>query len=458
MTFVVRPSPAPIWTAAQRAHLRATLRDAFGPAIAGADGWSLAVLSADGSPLYNDRDRSAVTAASTQKLIVATTALDELGANFRFHTELLARQGIANGALDGNLWLGGSGDPSLRYPSLQAGVDQLARAGLQRIVDGGIVVDASEIAPPEINPLWNPDDANEDFEAPVSGISIDEDTVEFHVFGQAAGQPALVTFVPKSSAVVFSGQVMTSNQSDDVIVAATETPNTFLVSGSIPPNVEEKFWVPVHAIAGYAGAVLQSMLATSRISTSVPAHAGVAPLDATVLWDHASAELGDLIAHMLYVSDNHYADQFLRTLGVLRAGRGDDATGLQVERAYLARRHVPIPGLHLVDGSGLAHDNRVAAITLATILWQAQVAADPSLQLYLRLPEGGRQGTLEEYDFTTAEGRVRAKSGHLAGVGALAGYVNTYHHGRIVFAFLIDGSPGDPDAAIVRAVDRLATL
>jgi D-alanyl-D-alanine carboxypeptidase len=53
---------------------------------------------------------------------------------------------------------------------------------------------------------------------------------------------------------------------------------------------------------------------------------------------------------------------------------------------------------------------------------------------------------------------VRAKSGHLATVSALAGYATTVHHGRVAFAFLIDGSPGDPDASIVSAVDRLVEL
>ncbi|MEO7202287.1 MAG: D-alanyl-D-alanine carboxypeptidase, partial [Candidatus Tumulicola sp.] len=78
--------------------------------------------------------------------------------------------------------------------------------------------------------------------------------------------------------------------------------------------------------------------------------------------------------------------------------------------------------------------------------------------MYMLLPAGGREGTLRRYYFTTALGRVRAKSGHIDGVASLAGYVNTLHHGRIAFAFMINGSPGDPDAAIVRAVDRLATL
>ena len=135
----------------------------------------------------------------------------------------------------------------------------------------------------------------------------------------------------------------------------------------------------------------------------------------------------------------------------------DDAGGLAVERSFLSERGIPDPGLHLDDGSGLSSENRIAAITLARILSDAQLRGGES-SLYMLLPQGGRQGTLRDYDFTTALGRVRAKSGHISGVSALAGYANTAHHGRIVFAFLINGSPGDPDAAIVRAVNRLATF
>ncbi|HYL27611.1 MAG TPA: D-alanyl-D-alanine carboxypeptidase, partial [Candidatus Nitrosotalea sp.] len=82
--------------------------------------------------------------------------------------------------------------------------------------------------------------------------------------------------------------------------------------------------------------------------------------------------------------------------------------------------------------------------------------SDREAALYMLLPRGGRDGTLQDYDFTTALGRVRAKSGHLSDVSALAGYVTTQRHGRVAFAFLVNGSPGDPDAAIVRAVNRLA--
>jgi D-alanyl-D-alanine carboxypeptidase/D-alanyl-D-alanine-endopeptidase (penicillin-binding protein 4) len=130
----------------------------------------------------------------------------------------------------------------------------------------------------------------------------------------------------------------------------------------------------------------------------------------------------------------------------------DDAGGIAAERQFLERHGIPAPGLRLFDGSGLSGDNRVAAVTFARLL------ADQEPSLYLLLPRGGREGTLEDYDFTNALGRVRAKSGHLSNVSALAGYVTTQHHGRVSFAFLVDGSPGDADSAIIGAVDRLATF
>lgn len=425
--------------------------------IQGADRWSLAVIGADGTLLYDNRASHAVTPASTQKLIVSSTALDTLGPAFRYVTTLSAREPLRGGTIDGDLYLTGSDDPSLRSDDLRAGAKALTQAGLTKI-DGAVVVDAAAAAPPEMNPLWNSSDANEDFEAPTSGISLDEDTVEFHIVGGAPGTLARVEVVPASSSVRYSGSIVTSGSgADDVIVAAAEMPNQFIVSGHIPSWTMETFYVPIHGLARYAGSVLTRMLEDDGVAIAGATHPGAAPAGAAVLWQHISPPLHVLMTHMLYHSDNHFAEQLLRTVARERGLKPTTAAGIQTERIFLQSHGIPIPGLHVVDGSGLAHANRVAAITLATILYDAQRRGGDAA-LYFMLPQGGRQGTLSEYDFTTALGRVRAKTGHLDGVNALAGYVNTLHHGRVIFAFLIDGSPGDPDAAIVRAVNRLATM
>jgi D-alanyl-D-alanine carboxypeptidase/D-alanyl-D-alanine-endopeptidase (penicillin-binding protein 4) len=449
-----RPSAAP-WTPAQIAALRSDLRAAFAPALSGSERHSLVVIDARGREIYNDDGSHPATPASVQKLIVAYAALNLLEPAYRYHTLLAAPQAMSGSTLDGDLWLIGSGDPSLRSSDLLQGVRELYARGLRRIT-GRVVVDASAMSGPEINPLWDPNDANEDYQVATSAISIDRDTVEFRVYGTTPGAAARVVVWPKSGALHVSGTILTSSGADDVVIAAGEDPNTFTVSGDIPAGSEEKYHVPVHGMPHYAGAVLDAMLERAGIRLAQPPSAGVAPLTSVVLWDHRSAPLSDLERHMLYVSDNHYAEQLLRTIGADALTAGTSPAGIAAETQFLRSRDIPVEGMHVVDGSGLAEANRVSAATLAHVLSDAALRGGDDL--YRLLPEGGKDGTLKYYDFTIPHDRIRAKTGHLSDADSLAGYVDTNHHGRLAFAFMINDSPGDPDDAYIQAVDAMASF
>jgi D-alanyl-D-alanine carboxypeptidase/D-alanyl-D-alanine-endopeptidase (penicillin-binding protein 4) len=440
-----RPA-APAWGDAAKRELQTTIRRALSPALARAYDWSCAIVAEDGTLLYDDRSAHAIVPASAQKVIVADAVMAQLGPHYRFHTLFAAAEAPRDGTVPGDLWLVGSGDPSLRSDDLRRGVEKLRASGI-RAVAGGVAVDGSALSGTELNPHWNPGDANEDFMAAISGISVDEDTVEFRIAGTSAGQPAQVRIKPQSAAVTYYGTIMTG-YADDVIVAATGTPNVFRLSGTIPPTVREIFYLPVHGIARYAGTVLTAFLRDAGIAVGRGPSIRRVPRDAVILWDHPSPELTQLVRHMTLFSDNHFAEQFLRVLGAATGGVADDANGLAAERRILHAQGIPAPGLRVVDGSGLSDANRVAAITLARILAHEN--------LWPLLPRGGLDGTLKRYHFTQASGRVRAKSGHLASVSSLAGYVETRRHGRVVFAFLFNGSPDAADRAIVAAVDRIA--
>jgi serine-type D-Ala-D-Ala carboxypeptidase/endopeptidase (penicillin-binding protein 4) len=449
-----KPTREPVpWSNTERSELARALDATFGDALS--DRYSLAVIDATGRVIYARRERSAVTPASVQKLVVADAALNLLGPQYRFHTLLAATRVSDGDTLDGDLWLVGSGDPSLRSDDVRGGVAMLARNGLRHIT-GGVVVDAIEMTGPEINPHWDPNDANEDFQVPTSAISLDDDTAEFRVYGGSPGSAARVAVVPANGDLHLHGAVRTSSATDDVVIAQ-DSPNVFDLGGYIPQDAEEKFNLPVHDMPVYAGEVLARMLYDAGISTGARPSVSRAPLGTIALWDHRSAPLRVLIGHMLYVSDNHYAEQLMRELGVDAGGTGSDADGLAAERDFLRSRGIPTDGMRVVDGSGLAEENRIAAITLARILSDAELR-DHGAELFALLPAGGRDGTLTHYDFTTALGRVRAKTGHLNDAASLAGYVDTMRHGRVAFAFMINDSPGDPDAAYVRAVDRLASF
>ncbi len=449
--FAHRPA-APAWGTVAKRELQTAIRQALSPALARAYDWSCAIVAQDGTLLYADRSSNAVIPASAQKLIVADAVLSQLRPQYRFHTLFSAARPPLNGTIAGDLWLVGSGDPSLRSDDLRRGVTKLRLAGIHAVASG-VAVDGSAFAGAELNPHWSAGDANEDFMAPTSGISVDEDTVEFRIAGTSAGRPAHARIKPQSADVRYYGTIATG-YADDVIVAAMGAPNVFRLAGTIPPTVQEIFYLPVHGISQYAGAVLTHFLREAGIAVARSSSIGKVPREASILWDHPSPALTQLVRHMMIFSDNHFAEQFLRVLGGL-GGVADDANGLAAERRVLRAQRIPAPGLRLVDGSGLADANRVAAITLARIL--AHADADPGGNvLYPLLARGGLDGTLKWYHFAQARGRVRAKSGHLSLVSSLAGYVETRRHGRVVFAFLINGSPDAADRAIVAAVDRIA--
>ena len=452
----MRPSPAPApWSPSEIARMRSALAASFSPALQGTRNYSLAIVDARGHVLFDDLGSHAVTPASVLKLIVADTSLDALGPAYRFHTILAAPKPFSgDGRLDGNLWVVGSGDPSLRSDDLRSGIAALERQGL-RGIEGRVAVDPSAMHGPELNAQWDAVDANEDFQTATSAVSIDEDTAEFRIYGQAPGTPARAAVVPHSDSLQTSGSVTTSSGSDNVVIAAMQKTNAFRLSGTIPAYTEEKFWLPVHDIPHYVGSVVDAMLRARRITVRFPPAVLPAPLDSIVVWDHRSAPLANLERFMLYSSDNHYAEQLLRAIG-RDAGDGDDSrAGIAAEMRFLNARGIPAPGMRLVDGSGLAESNRIAAVTLARVLSDAQLRGGGT-ELDPLLPQGGKDGTLKHYPFTSARGRVRAKTGHLSDAASLAGYVDTAHHGRLAFAFMVNGSPGDPDSAYVRAVDRLA--
>jgi D-alanyl-D-alanine carboxypeptidase/D-alanyl-D-alanine-endopeptidase (penicillin-binding protein 4) len=443
---------APAWGEAAKRDLRSAVAQALAPAVALSYDWSCAVVAQDGTLLYSDRSAHAVVPASTQKLIVGAVTLAQFNSGYRFHTHFASALPPRKGVIAGDFWLVGSGDPSLRSDDVRRGVEKLRAAGI-RAIEGGVAVDASVLAGPELNPYWNPGDANEDFMAPTSGVSIDEDTVEFRIAGTSTGLPAGVRVKPRSRTVSFFGSIA-SGSADDVTIAAMGTPGVFRLSGTIPPGRHHTFYLPVHDIPHYAGVVLLGFLRDAGISVARGSQAAKVPRNAQTLWDHPSPALTQLVHHMMIFSDNHFAEQFLRTLGAAR-GRADDAHGLAAERAVLKNEGIPAPGLRLVDGSGLADANRVAAITLVRLLAHSD-ADERGNALYPLLARGGLDGTLKRYHFSQASGRVRAKSGHLASVSALAGYVNTRHHGRVAFAFLFNGVRDAADPAVVAAIDSIA--
>jgi D-alanyl-D-alanine carboxypeptidase/D-alanyl-D-alanine-endopeptidase (penicillin-binding protein 4) len=89
--------------------------------------------------------------------------------------------------------------------------------------------------------------------------------------------------------------------------------------------------------------------------------------------------------------------------------------------------------VEVVDGSGLSIENQLTCTTLIDVLTREETG--PVLREGLAV--AGETGTLAEpWDGTSAEGRLRAKTGTLRNVTALAGEVDAAQGGTVTFAYV----------------------
>jgi len=169
-----------------------------------------------------------------------------------------------------------------------------------------------------------------------------------------------------------------------------------------------------------------------------------------------SAPLSTLVEQMLHASDNVIAECLARQVALAEHQPASFTGAAAAVRAVLVRLGVD-PGPGMVDGSGLAASDRVAAAVLARVL---RLAAATARLRYLisGLPVAAWSGTLagrfESAASRAAAGVVRAKTGTLTGVSALAGLVHDRSGRLVAFAFVADRA--GPTAAAEAALDALA--
>jgi D-alanyl-D-alanine carboxypeptidase/D-alanyl-D-alanine-endopeptidase (penicillin-binding protein 4) len=378
--------------------------------------------------------------ASTIKLIVAATALHDLGPGYRFTTKIVTNGSVVGDTLQGDLYVVGGGDPELLSADLRSAVHVLKTLGI-RSIEGGVIADSSLFGPDQVNPTWDPDDLEYGWAAPPSALTMDGGSVQFTVTPDAQGGLARVDVDPRAAAGRIVGGVRTASEDADNTLRIDPLPDGsgFTLSGAIPYGVPQKYWRSVAQPTRAAASVLRASLEQAGIQVAGLASTGTAPADVTTLWSHTSRPLSDIVKRMAFDSDNHIAEQLLRAVGQYASGTGTLAYGLAAEHAYLTTLHADDPELRLVDGSGLSPQDRVTAETLARAL--RSILSGPDAQRAASyLPRVGLDGTVSVRDDLPPDvlGRIVGKDGYIEGASGLEGIVRTRHHGVVIYVFLVD--------------------
>ena len=422
---------------------------------------SAVVLNATtGERLYSRNGIVPRIPASNTKILTAAAALETLGEDFTFHTDVFRRDQVVNGVLDGRLYLKGYGDPTTRQSDLAALARQVKAAGIAKVT-GRLVVDSSYFDHVRYNPGWSTGYAADYYAGEISALTLapnadlDSGTVIIRYAPGRAGQRAKITTIPAAAAAYLNivNKTTTSTPGTSTTFSASRRhgSNTITVRGRVPAGRAGGSWqITVHKPELYAGAVFRAELAKLKIKVVGPTMIGSTPTSnrKRVARDR-SMTLARLLVPFMKLSNNMHAEALTKTMGRVKGGSGSWKAGLAVTTGYLRRIQVPMAGVSLTDGSGLTRQNRITGRAMARLLYKAR--KEPWFEAFYRsFPVAGNRkrlvgGTLRNRMIhSQAAGNARGKTGTLTGVTALSGYVTGADGRKYVFVMLSNYTGASP--------------
>ena len=455
-------APAP---AQERA--RGPLADSIAPLFADrmwrrATWGALVVSLTRGDTLLSYRADRRFIPASNAKLFTTAAALHYLGTDFRFVTVLFADGRVRNGELLGDLVLYGTGDPTFELDTtdLATLADSVALSGIHRI-RGNIVGDASFLGGELTAPGWQPDEVTSAYAARPSALGANENRIRVTVEpGPRRGAAAVVRIEPRTDYYALASVVITGRPGSrtSIRIRRGRAHGVVELTGTIAadagpwtrPILIEKpaeFTVSLLkalleargiTVAGTARAVVDN--APTRAHTMLLRAAAHGDPFAGAIAVHRSPPLEELVTMINHRSHNLSAELAFRAIGRMEGGTGTFASGARAVARFLTdEAGIPASAVQVRDGSGLSLLDEASPRSLVQLLSYMRLSPEgPAFFASLPLVGEGMRSRMTE---TAAAGRLRAKTGTLAGVSALAGYVTTVGGEELAFSIIVNRTP-----------------
>jgi D-alanyl-D-alanine carboxypeptidase/D-alanyl-D-alanine-endopeptidase (penicillin-binding protein 4) len=447
------------WSSSPLEQLRARLDAIFSRVEFSNSLWGVAVVSLDrgGEPVYERNAGRLCLPASNTKLLTAAAALTALGPEYRYRTRVFTSGLIHKGVLTGDLHIVGSGDPTFaprfhdgdparRFKEWAARLKERGVASIR----GALVADDRSISP-TFGKGWAWDDLFYGYAAPVSALQFNENMLQLEIVpGEKPGQPVSLEIDPDLGFLPIRSELLTVEAGSQPDVEVERGPaETLVVRGSVPlkagPILQT---VAAPDPTAYFLTALRRTLRDEGIDVSAcgarKARGTESPNGLVLLWEEVSPPLSEILPPLMKLSQNLYAEALVRTMGLELRGEGSFSKGREVVEGALEELGISRNTYMFADGSGVSRLNLLSADILVRLL-QAMQHSERFPYFYNALAIAGVDGTLAgRLKGSKAENNVHAKTGSMAGVRTLSGYVRTADGELLAFStiannFLVNG-------------------
>ncbi|MDR0874409.1 MAG: D-alanyl-D-alanine carboxypeptidase/D-alanyl-D-alanine-endopeptidase [Prevotellaceae bacterium] len=367
------------------------------------------------------------TPASVTKVITTATALEILGEKSHFSTFLMSGGDIdENGILQDNLYINGTGDPTLgsRYFSnadfITDWINEIRAWGIKKIA-GRVIADTSIYDNSPVPVLWLREDAGNYYGAGVFPLSVFDNMVSVKIKSTARNIEIIET--APNAGYTFNNRLKIGAK-DSIYFSGEPYSNERTIYGTIRANTVRSEKCDISNPPQFLAKYLTEKLIENGIAVENKffGEKKYAPnVEIVPVVSHTSPPLKDIAAMTNTFSNNNYAEHLLKHLALQKDSVASFNTALQVLREFWASKGIDVSGLFIYDGSGLSPKNAVSAAFICDVLKYMQA----NKAFYNSLPVAGESGTVASFlADTPLKGKAHVKSGSFRNVQCYAGYIS----------------------------------
>lgn len=409
----------------------------------------------EGKTVYSYEADREVSPASVLKTVATATALEILGEEYRFATTLEHDGIVEEGVLNGNLYIKGSGDPSLGSAhfapdrNLYTPADNtfipewiaaLKKAGIRKIT-GAVVSDERVFDTEGASIKWLREDMGNYYAPGSYGISVFDNMYKLSLKTGAAGtRPEVTGTDPVIPSLRFTNYLKAAAVASDsaYIIGAPLAGERYLY-GVVPANraryvLKGDIPDPALFLAEYLTVCLEREgIAVGKQPTCyrIESEAGRwKTVGRKTLVTTYSPTLKEIASVTNHVSHNLFADALVKTVGLQYTPRKNEVIssfgrGVKVVADHWRQKGLDVYPLRMYDGSGLAPADKVSAGFIADLLVYMATRSEVSEAFIASLPLAGVEGSVRNLlKGSRLQGKARLKSGGITGVRSYAGYID----------------------------------
>lgn len=418
---------------------------------------SLSVLALeDEEAVCQYRSDKNLIPASSLKLLPNLIALQTLGPNYKFKTDISYSGQIEHdGTLIGDLIIKGSGDPTLGSHGVNGALpfDNLFNTVVARInqagitcIDGNIILDTSGFEGENVSSYWQWNDIGNYYASGSWPINIKENfySITFNNNSSVGSCPNISNVNPFIPNLTFDNKLKIdkSNTGDQAYIFGGPSNYNKTIRGTIPRGKGAfKIQGSIPNPTLFFGQHLQNVLLQNNIQINdvVISNETDETLTTTKLLTITSPTLKQIVRKANFESHNLITESVLKALSLKNNDKQSSAQGIAYIYEYLKRKNLDVNNIILHDGSGLSPRNYISSHDLSQFLLEYSKSLEIE-NLIKFIPQTSYDGTVRNLlKGSVAEGKFWLKSGSMEGVQSYSGFVKSKTNKWYAFSFINNG-------------------